>query len=58
MSAMATGTGKTKSSIVLVYRLLKAQFRDAGGCNRINKIFNGELGQVLENLNNIVWQQA
>jgi len=33
---MATGTGKTKTSIALVYRPLKAQFRDAGGFNRIN----------------------
>ena len=34
----------------------KAQFREVGGFNRLNKIFNGELSQILENLTDLVWQ--
>ena len=37
--------------------LNKAQFREAGGFNRINKIFNGELSQILENMTDLVWQK-
>ena len=36
--------------------LNKAQFREMGGFNRLNKIFNGELSQILENMTDLVWQ--
>ena len=37
--------------------LNKAQFREVGGFNRINKIFDGELAQILEDMTNLVWQK-
>ena len=34
-----------------------AQFKEAGGFNRINKVFGGKLEQVLEDINEIVWEK-
>lgn len=45
-----------KEIVVDKEALNKAQFREMGGFNRINKIFNGELTQILENMTNLVWQ--
>lgn len=45
-----------KEIIVDKEALNKAQFREMGGFNRINRIFDGELTQILENINDLVWQ--
>ncbi len=34
-----------------------AQFREAGGFKRINKVFDGKLAKILEDLNELVWQK-
>ena len=45
-----------KEIVVDKEALNKAQFREMGGFNRINRIFDGELSQILENMTNLVWQ--
>ena len=45
-----------KEIIVDKEALNTAQFRDAGGFNRINKVFDGELSRILENMTNLIWR--
>ena len=35
--------------------LNKAQFREFGGFNRINRVFDGELNRILEDMADLVW---
>jgi len=35
----------------------KAQFREMGGFNRINRVFDGELNQILGDMNDMLWQK-
>lgn len=35
-----------------------AQFREAGGFKRINKVFEGKLETILEDLNELIWQKS
>ena len=46
-----------KEIIVDQEAMNKAQFREAGGFKRINKIFNGELSQILEDITERVWEK-
>jgi type I restriction enzyme, R subunit len=34
-----------------------AQFREAGGFNRINRVFDGKLEKLLEDINELVWEK-
>jgi type I restriction enzyme, R subunit len=49
-------TQMKKEIVVDKEALNKAQFREVGGFNRINRIFNGELSQILENMTDLIWQ--
>ncbi|MDM8552473.1 type I restriction-modification enzyme R subunit C-terminal domain-containing protein [Desulfobacterales bacterium HSG2] len=46
-----------KEIIVDQEAMNKAQFREAGGFKRINRIFNGELSQILEDITERVWEK-
>ncbi len=34
-----------------------AQFREVGGFNRINRVFDGKLEQILKDINESVWEK-
>ena len=36
----------------------RGAFKTKGGFNTINKVFNGELGAVLEDFNEAIWEAA
>ncbi|MDM8522193.1 type I restriction-modification system endonuclease [Desulfococcaceae bacterium HSG8] len=46
-----------KEIIVDQEAMNRAQFREVGGFKRINKIFNGELAQILEDITEQVWEK-
>jgi type I restriction enzyme, R subunit len=50
-------TQMKKEFIVDKESMNSAQFRDVGGFNRINRVFEGKLEQILEDINELVWKK-
>ena len=50
-------TQMKKEFIVDKESMNSAQFREVGGFNRINRVFEGKLEQLLEDINELVWKK-
>jgi len=51
-------TAQMKKEIIVDKNSMNtAQFKDAGGFNRINKVFEGKLEKVLKDINELVWEK-